>query len=184
MLKFNKATKVSLMLLGLFAFMFSGCNYFNNNPKKVDDDEDSDSSDDSSDNKSSETFKLGDRIEFGDYIVEINTFEDPYVETDEYLQPDAGNKCVAFEVEIENSTSGDSLSYSDYDFTLYDSDGYSYDSSWLCTKEPSLGTGEINAGKKVKGWVTFEVLEESEGFSVQYNPDWFSEENVEIELSD
>ncbi len=123
-------------------------------------------------------YKIGDKVELGDYIVEVAAIED--VSATDMWKPDKGNKFVAIEVVYEN-ISDEPAPYNVYDWTLFDSDSYSYQPA-ISIKEPTLNSGDLNSGKKVRGWITFEVPEESSKYSVQFNPNWLSNENVEIVL--
>lgn len=170
-MKSKKTLTVLLIVLGLAGFMLTACNGT----------KDSSDDDSSSDSESSEEPGINDKVKLDDYVVMVADIEDPYVETNEFLQPDEGNRYVAVEVVYENQTDDESLDYNVYDWTLYDSEGYSYDPSFAA-KDPDLGSGNVNAGDKVRGWITFEVGEDAEDFKIQFAPSWISDDNVEIKL--
>jgi hypothetical protein len=123
-------------------------------------------------------YKIGDKVELGDYVIEVTALED--IAATDMWTPDEGNKFVAVEVVYEN-ISNKPVSYNVYDWTLFDSDSYSYQPT-ISIKEPTLNSGDLNSGKKVRGWITFEVPDDSSKYSVQFNPNWLSNENVEIVL--
>jgi hypothetical protein len=50
-----------------------------------------------------------------------------------------------------------------------DSDGYEYNTT-LFTREPSLKSGDLPKGDKVKGFVAFEVRSTSKGMVLSYEP--------------
>ena len=139
-----------------------------------------DTDDGSEDIVTTTKYKIGDRIQIGDYIITVNKAENPYVESSIYSQPDSGNKYVAVEVTYENETN-DSISYNVYDWLLSDSDGYTYDQAWG-SKEPDLSSGDLNPGEKVRGWVTFEVPDTSDQYSIKFTPNIWSSDNAVIEL--
>lgn len=144
-------------------------------------DEEETSTDDTSEEVATTVkYKIGDRIEIGDYIITVNGTENPYIESKTYSQPDSGNKYIAVEVTYENETK-DSISYNVYDWLLSDSDGYTYDQAWG-SKEPNLSSGDLNPGEKVRGWVTFEVPETSTQYSIKFTPSIWSSDNAVIEL--
>ena len=88
---------------------------------------------------SDEKFKIGESIKLGDYIVTVNGIENPYIESNDFIKPEAGNKFTAVDVTYEN-ISGDEISYNMFDWTLYDSESYNYDSFTIASKEPSLSS--------------------------------------------
>ncbi|MFW5884945.1 MAG: DUF4352 domain-containing protein [Patescibacteria group bacterium] len=150
-------------------------------PEKVDDSSSKKSSQEEK-KEAQKTFKLGEDIKLGDYAVTVTDMEDPFKAKNEFMQPEAGNKLVAIEVKYENNTSDKSLSYNPFDWKLYDSEGYSFDQGMTEDKEPELSSGTLNPGGKVRGWVTFETPEDSEKFKLQFTPDFWSSDNVEIQL--
>lgn len=129
---------------------------------------------------SSNSYKVGDRIKIGDEeyftIVEV----DPAVEPGEFLKPDKGNKWVAVLVEIEG-INPEGATYNPFYFSIKDGNGFEYNFSAF-GKEPSLQSGnDLAPGKKVRGWVTFEVPEDATGLVVSYEAGVFADA-VEVEL--
>lgn len=135
----------------------------------------------SSSSTSVQSFKTGDKIQLGDYVVQVNSILDPYIETNEYSKPENENKYVSIDVSYTNNTSDKTISYNVYDWKLFDGDGYSYTNAYT-TKKPNLSSGDLNAGKLVRGWVTFEVPSESKNYTVQFQPNFLDNDNVEIKL--
>lgn len=127
-------------------------------------------------------FSVGESIKLGDYIVTVNKVENPYVEKNEFSQPEKDNKFMAVEVSYQNNTTDKTISYNALDWKLFDGDGYNYDSSWNATKKPDLSSGDINPGSKVKGWITFEVPEKATDFKIQFTPSFWDNANVEVKL--
>ncbi len=134
------------------------------------------------DKKEKQDFKLGETVKLGDYIVSANKLENPYLEKNEFSQPAEGNKLVAVEVAYQNNTDDKTISYNPLDWNLFDGEGYSYEVSFMSSKEPSLNSGDLNPGSKVKGWITFEVQENSKDFKLQFVPNFWDNDNVEIKL--
>lgn len=172
----SKKAKALLILVGLAGFILTACNGTSGTKQsteseKVDGDESSDQ----------ETYAIGDKIKLGDYVIKVEGMEDPYNESNEFLQPDAGNRYVTVEVLYENPTDDKNIDYNSWDWTLFDSDGYNYDPSFV-GKDPDLSSGTLNPGGTVRGWVTFEVRSESTNFKIQFTPSWLSNDNVEIVL--
>lgn len=129
-----------------------------------------------------QVFKLGETIRLGDYVVSVSKMEDPYKAQNQYTQPDSGNRFVAVEVVYENGTTDKSLDYNPFDWKLFDSEGYGFESSFMADKEPRLSSGTLNPSGKVRGWLTFEVPQESKDFKLQFTPNFWDNDNVEILL--
>jgi uncharacterized protein DUF4352 len=126
------------------------------------------------------TYKAGDRIKLGEEeffaIVEV----DPEVKPTDVFKPDAGNKWVAALVEIEG-INPDGATYNPFYFKVRDAEGFEFTFSAF-GKEPMLQSGnELQPGKKVRGWVTFEIPIASTGLVLIYAPGIFTEP-VEVSL--
>jgi len=128
-----------------------------------------------------QTFKVGERVKLGNYYLTVNGFED-YVEENEYMQPDEGNKFLAVDVTIENGGT-ESASYNALDFEIQDSESYTYDTS-MATKAPDLGSGDLQEGRKIRGWVTFEVPTTATGLELIYQPSLWDTGQVIVKLTD
>jgi len=112
---------------------------------------------DSDSSKSESTVNPGDEASIGeDWKIKVSKPVD-YVSTDEWEQPDDGNKYIAVELEyFNNSDKSDTVN--PMNLTLRDSEGHSYDMSWMAAKKPDFGSDDtVTAGGSLKGWVTFEV---------------------------
>ncbi len=182
----KKTVKLSLSAVGLFAavLVLSGCSGATGTPQgakpeKVDV---SAQSDNKTVQKEKETFKLGDAIKLGDYVVTATKLEDPFKSKNQYLGPKAGNRLVAVEVLYENNTADKSLNYNPFDWKLSDSDGYKYDMGITDSREPRLSSGTLNPAGKVRGWITFEVPVAAKEFKLQFAPSMLSNDNAEVQL--
>lgn len=87
--------------------------------------------------------------------------------------PKEGDKYVTLECLIINTTE-DKLSYSLFGWTLGDEEGYEYTLEMLGDRRPSFDTGELPAGKKHKGFVTFECPKSAKNFEFHFNPEGLS----------
>lgn len=75
--------------------------------------------------------------------------------SDSFYQPGKGRKYVSFLVRYEALEDG-----ADYNITFWDAldpSGKRYEAEVLGQIEPDLTVGDLAAGKKVQGWVTYEV---------------------------
>jgi hypothetical protein len=81
--------------------------------------------------------------------------------SNEFIQPKPGNRFVAIEVLYEN-TGGGKVSYGTYDWKLVDGSGFSYSQSYT-GKDPALQSGDLQAGEKARGFITYEVPQTAAG---------------------
>jgi hypothetical protein len=75
--------------------------------------------------------------------------------SDSFYQPGAGQKYVSFLVRYKALEDG-----ADYNITFWDAldtSGKRYEAEVLGQIEPDLAVGDLAAGKKMQGWVTYEV---------------------------
>jgi predicted small lipoprotein YifL len=128
------------------------------------------------------SFRKGDVIQLGDYVITVTKIVDPAPATDEFMKPDAGKKFVAIEVLYENRTSDKTLDYNPYDWKITDSESYTYDPDAIGGKSPTLEMGTINPGQKTRGWLNFQTPRDAQSFKAQFQPNWLSNENVLVEL--
>jgi hypothetical protein len=80
-----------------------------------------------------------------------------YTDHSEYFGPDEGFKYVSVLVEYEALV--DDVSYNPFYWKVVDSESYGYD-YYFMGKEPQLdSSNDLKAGRKAKGWLTFQVPE-------------------------
>lgn len=78
-----------------------------------------------------------------------------YTDYNEYFGPDAGTKYVS--VLVEFAALKDDVSYNPLYWKVVDSQSYGYDYTFI-GKEPMLdSSNNLKAGRKAKGWLTFQV---------------------------
>jgi hypothetical protein len=128
-----------------------------------------------------ETFKIGDVVEVEDVQLEVKAFEDDVVSDNQFIQPGTGMKFVAVDVLITYVGSGSEY-VNGYDFSLSDEESYSYDYSWYDLKSPELESKTLNKDMSVRGWLTFEVSNNSKNFTLAYEPGFWTNNIIEVEL--
>lgn len=90
-----------------------------------------------------------------------------YVPANEFSQAEKGKKFVAIDVLYENTgTKGGS--YDPSNFELQDTESHRYKREYS-GKEPTLESGELMGGEKVRGYLTYEVPDSVSDFSVRYS---------------
>lgn len=117
--------------------------------------------------KKTQKAQYGKRTDIGGgWFLTVNEPVD-YVSDNQFEQPKEGNKFVAVESEYENTTTKtDSFSISN--LQLKDNENHSYSYTYT-SKDPQLNSGDLEAGGKIKGFITFEILKSSPVKSVIYN---------------
>lgn len=98
--------------------------------------------------------RLGESTEAEGSIYTVNAVDDPFVPSNSYSKPAAGNRFVAIDVTQEATASSDAAN--PLYFFLQDGQGYEYRPTWA-DREPSFSSGDLTAGQKRRGWVIFEV---------------------------
>ena len=89
----------------------------------------------------------------------------------EFFTADPGKVFLVIDVTIKN-VHREKAFYNALNFTVRDSQGFEYDSS-IASPDPSLSSGTLYRGEKVRGFVAFEVPEHAKGLVVIYEP-WFT----------
>lgn len=112
---------------------------------------------------------IGERIEKEGIALTVVSIE----KTDQvsrYNTAKDGNTLVVTEVIIEN-TGRDSAPYNLLYFELKDGEGFEYDAEIVVnTDTPTIDSGDLVQGDKVRGIVVFEVKKEATGLVLAYEP--------------
>jgi hypothetical protein len=87
----------------------------------------------------------------------------------DFLTPEAGNTFLVIDVTIENTNRTEEMPYNPLYFSVKDSDSFEYNVS-LLSPDPSLKSGTLPLGAKVRGNVAFQVRRVAKGFVVTYKP--------------
>ena len=93
-------------------------------------------------------------VEVGGSTYTVNEIRDP---APARWEADIGKRLVA--IDITRVALVDGESYNRRDFSVQDNEGFLYKRGGSSDLEPSFSSGELSAGQKVRGWVTFEVSE-------------------------
>ncbi len=111
--------------------------------------------------------KVGQRVESTGIALSVLKVQ-KRAKVNEYIEPEAGNTYITVEVVIEN-TSRDETPYNPLYFKVKDADGFEHDVS-LMGADPQLKSGNLRAGAKSRGFVTFEVPKIAKGLVMSYEP--------------
>jgi len=180
------ATLFTLMLMLLVAIFAAGCaeqkqndqNGVNNNQNNGDTE---------SKEKGTENivFKAGETAEIGDVVFALNGIR--YEEGDESWAPEEDQKWIVFDCTVENKSS-ETIFVTTITpantFQLYDTEGYSKETTVIATSKGNLNT-EIAPGRKVSGEVAYVINEEETDWEFVFNPGLDTGQAVyEINVSD
>lgn len=91
--------------------------------------------------------------------VTLLAVKDPARSTNQFLQPDPGNRYVAVRLRIRNTGTAVYDDSPSNGADVVDTEDQSYDASIFNPVEPALGSPTIRPGDQRVGWITFEVSE-------------------------
>ncbi len=111
-------------------------------------------------------------------ILTINAYT--LTETLGTLDLDAGNTFLLLDVTVTNANL-DELSYSVFDFTLTDGEGYQYLTS-ASPVEPALRSGNLSSGEKGRGFVVFELPAAADNLTLHFEPFEVDEQGEPLRL--
>ncbi len=113
------------------------------------------------------TAKFGDRMEIGQgWVLTINQPED-FTPASAWDKPAQSKRFVTIDVVYEN-TSSERDSFSVSNFRLKDEEDHAYSGEYS-GKEPKLESGDLGPGETIRGFITFEILEDVKVKSVVYS---------------
>jgi len=127
-----------------------------------------------------ETFKIGDKVKLGDYVLTIKGVE-PCTSTNQFSQPKSGNKFVVIDITQENQGE-DPLNYNVWDYKLQDSEDFTYSTAMTTCKDPGFSSGALQTGQSTRGYITFEIPKENSPAKLIFTPSWISTEQIVINL--
>jgi hypothetical protein len=122
---------------------------------------------DSPPSPSSSIGSIGETVESGG--IALTVFNVSKAGSIDIWTPDSGNVFLVIEVAIENVNRNEETPYNPLYFSVKDGDGFEYTTSFA-SPEPSLHSGSLLKGDKVRGFVAFEVKSTASGFIITYEP--------------
>lgn len=124
--------------------------------------------------------EIGDTIAANGYELTVNSYQNPYAPPDDFFEPEPGQQWILFDVSITNVSEED-VDYGTLDFTVRDSDDFSYDTTYV-GEERGLSFGSLRPGETVRGEVGFELPVDAHPDLLIYEPGFFGETRIDIEL--
>ena len=113
--------------------------------------------------------KVGDTTETGGSKYVVNEVRDPVTSTNQFSKPADGMRWIAIDVTQEATKEGDS--FNPFYFSVQDDKAFVYQRGGLGGPSPSLSSGTLALGQKVRGWVTFEIPVGAKIISIMTQPD-------------
>lgn len=135
---------------------------------------------DKEEESTTEEFYIGDEIVMGDYVLTVdNTKKSAGSEFD---KPKKGNQFLIISVTIKNNGE-EEISYNPYDFTVQNGNGQVNDITFTTVNtDTALDYGKLIAGGSVSGTLAFEVPKDDKNLLLRYQPDFWSDKEIQIHL--
>ena len=122
-------------------------------------------------------FKLGDTSNVGSYWqATINSFK--AVPGSDFDQPKSGNRFIAVDITVKNTSTASHILSGLVSFSLKDSTGQKYTETFV-TGLPAAPDGTVEAGGVVRGTIAYEVPNTQKTFAFSFQPD-FADTNQSI----
>lgn len=128
---------------------------------------------------SSSSFKVGDQVKLGDFVVTVNSVKDPFTSTNSLDKPKG--RYVAADVTVTNNGSKTQTVSSMVCFTFNDSTGQGYNMA-LVVGAPKAPDGEIAPGQSIRGTIVIDVPTTATGLQMKFKCDLFSSGSATINL--
>jgi hypothetical protein len=110
--------------------------------------------------------QIGDRVEAGGIALTVNSART--VPSFDFITAAEGKTYLVLDVLLE-TTDRDTAPYNPFYFSVKDADGFQYNSAILAP-DPSLKTGDLARGDRVRGNVAFEIPVGATGLVLTYEP--------------
>lgn len=155
---------ISVVFLALFLVLALGSS--SDTPAKVDNGHEQNGDDP----KQPEIFAVGDRVQMGDFYITVRSAK--FSKGTSFIKPDTGNKWIVIDIELENRSDKSVAVSSLLMFNLYDEENYAGKLA-INTDEKGNLNGELGAGRKMAGEITFEVPANHTTFELIFEPNVF-----------
>jgi len=111
--------------------------------------------------------------------VTILEIRDPFESANRFSRPSAGNRFVAFKVQIEN-VGGGSKSHNAFNFKLLDAENFQHKPESIVFAEQALlgQATQLGGGARIEGWIGFEVKQGVGLKELTYDPNPFTTTDI------
>ena len=113
--------------------------------------------------------------------ITLNGIADPWIPDNQFIQPPAGIRYVAFEVTIENTGGTGTHVSNPFNLELTDVQDFAYAAAFF-GPQPALRAVRLGSGQKTRGWVTFEVNAEAPLKLLRYDPKISTTNDIEFQF--
>lgn len=128
-----------------------------------------------------ETFYVGDEITMGAYVLTVDKVK--HSSGTQYDKPKKGKEFLIVTVTLKNNGE-DEFDYNPYNFSVQDSNGSVTDITFTTVdSDTSLEAGSLVSGGKVSGTLAFEVPKNDKKTVLRYQPDFWSDKEIQINLN-
>ncbi|MCA9385970.1 DUF4352 domain-containing protein [Candidatus Dojkabacteria bacterium] len=124
-------------------------------------------------------YSIGQTTQINGHAITVHAVDNSVALTNDTLQP--GIKSYAVEVSITN-TENTPFTPTTSHFQLFDEKGYTYIPSTTIPKKPDFISRTLDEGDTVRGWLTFEVQQDSDSYTLTYKPDLVQSEIISFVL--
>ncbi|NUP53826.1 MAG: DUF4352 domain-containing protein [Catenulispora sp.] len=115
------------------------------------------------------TFKVGDQVQNGKWIVAVHKADIPYTPKNDFDKAKDGDMLVVLDVEVKNTDSSAQDFSSMIGFELKDGANQTYEETILAEDGlPAVPEGSIAAGDAKRGEVAFEVPKTAKGLKLEF----------------
>lgn len=112
-------------------------------------------------------FAIGDSIKMGDLVLTVNSARQS--SGGEFDQPQSGHVYEIINATLENTGQESEVISSLSMFSLKDSEGYKYNSTFVSNAKGQLD-GELTPGDKMRGELAFEIPKTAKGLQLLFEP--------------
>jgi hypothetical protein len=129
-----------------------------------------------------EVFAVGDLVELGEWRVRVHGVTDPVQSTDQFLQPPAGQRWVAVDVEVTNASDQAEIVSSAMCFQLVDDQNRTFNQTVTGASGAATPDGDVAAGASLRGAVEYEVPADARGLRLNFSCDLLTPGSATIAL--
>lgn len=119
-------------------------------------------------------FRVGDVLDTGSLQITYTASRE-YKSTNQFIQPESGNKFIAIDLYVENTGSSDT-GISEFSFNCF-ADGYACNQAYFTTDNNML-SATLSPGRTTSGSIIFEVPVDAENIEIEYEYNILSSKKV------
>lgn len=129
-----------------------------------------------------EAFAMADVVALGDWQLVVHGITDPYVSSNQFMAPAAGNRIVTVDTEVTNTGDKPAVVSSMVCFELKDSENKTYNMT-ITDNTEATPDGDVAPGASRRGTIAYEIPESATGLQLQFQCDLLSSGSATVNLS-